>query len=353
MTATGQPNLEATPVGGALCLFRPDSGALGLLNGAAREVWDASGLASVRQLTEISTLLQPTAPPPVQVPFAAPDGPAALMMSIALPSRQGAVRLVCHEPWLAELFAAVLSPLRATGLAEPFATVTVARHEAGAHYRLWRSGVADVRSISRAEIRRRVLIEVASALHGRDRVAAVLHGSAVGIDGGAILVAGRSGAGKSTLTAALVAAGTDYLGDDLVPLDADGVRILPFPSALSVKSGSWRGVGAAFPALGHQPIHAMRDLKIRYLPLPAAATVASRVRGIVFPSFEPGSPLAVRRLAPEETFALLVDAGSEIVGEPPSAKPLVMLAESVPGVHLAYGDTAAALDAIRTLGVCR
>ena len=51
------------------------------------------------------------------------------------------------------------------------------------------------------------------------RGAIPMHASAVAIDGRALLLCGATGAGKSTLTAALLAQGAEFIGDDLTMLD--------------------------------------------------------------------------------------------------------------------------------------
>ncbi len=56
-----------------------------------------------------------------------------------------------------------------------------------------------------------------------------LHGSAVALDGQAVLIAGKPGAGKSTLCAALVRSGSQLVSDDLsvlLPLPRAGVPML-------------------------------------------------------------------------------------------------------------------------------
>jgi hypothetical protein len=63
-----------------------------------------------------------------------------------------------------------------------------------------------------------------------------LHAGCLSRAGEGLLLAGTSGAGKSTLTLALLRAGFDFLGDDLVFLTTgpDGVRALAFPDEIDV-----------------------------------------------------------------------------------------------------------------------
>ena len=338
--------LEATPVGDALCLFWRDTGALGLLNGAARKAWEKRGPGAI----DMALPRQPmrAVQQQAQIVPSPPPGRAALDVVLAGSGRR--VGLRCHEPWLADLLAGVLSPLLATG--EPEHRIDIAANATGTPhlFNLWRDGGGVRHAIPRGQIRRRTLVELALALHGRQHVAALLHASAIGFADGAVLLAGRSGAGKSSLMAGLVAAGGGYMGDDLIPLHSDGRHVHGFATALSVKSGSWARTAAWFPTLYRQPVHAIGDQRLRYLPMPGPAPrLPVRVRCIVFPSYEPGADFALRTVRKEEAFALLIDAGSEIVGTPASANPLVRLAETVPAVHLAYGDLQPALDAILAL----
>jgi len=76
----------------------------------------------------------------------------------------------------------------------------------------------------------------------------VLHSGAVRTPGGeVILVAGLPEAGKSTLTAALVAAGCDYLGDELTGLRSGSLVAVGFPRALALDDGSLEVLGLTRP----------------------------------------------------------------------------------------------------------
>jgi hypothetical protein len=77
------------------------------------------------------------------------------------------------------------------------------------------------------------VLPLAALLHGLE----VVHAGAVGIDGGAIVLAGDSGAGKSTLVAALLRRGAGFLTDDVVALEpaADGLLAHPGMASMSLR----------------------------------------------------------------------------------------------------------------------
>ena len=80
-------------------------------------------------------------------------------------------------------------------------------------------------------------------LHRRGRL--VLHGSAVEVDGQAVVLLGRKGAGKSTTAAALLARGHRLLTDDLVAVDfADGhAQCAPGPLQMKLWPASAEALG--------------------------------------------------------------------------------------------------------------
>lgn len=71
----------------------------------------------------------------------------------------------------------------------------------------------------------------------------LLQAGAVELEGRAAVIAGESGYGKSTLTAALVQTGLGYLTDELVVLEPDGARVVPYPKALDLSTASQEMLG--------------------------------------------------------------------------------------------------------------
>lgn len=85
-------------------------------------------------------------------------------------------------------------------------------------------------------------LPLAAALQGLE----VLHASAVGLDGCAVAFTAPSGTGKSSLAAHLVAAGAEFLTDDVLALEAheEGVRAHAGPARVSLASDEVRAMTA-------------------------------------------------------------------------------------------------------------
>jgi hypothetical protein len=66
-----------------------------------------------------------------------------------------------------------------------------------------------------------------------------LHAATLVRHGRAVVFAGTSGVGKSTLAAALLARGWRYATDELTLIDPASGRVMPFPKAVCIKSGSF------------------------------------------------------------------------------------------------------------------
>ena len=101
------------------------------------------------------------------------------------------------------------------------------------------AAVAQPREVAEGELM--PALTLALRRHGLIHLHAAVAVSPAGL---VVLVAGTGGAGKSTLTAALVAAGHGFLGDDVVLLDPGGA-LLAFPRPFHLTPVSARAVGAA------------------------------------------------------------------------------------------------------------
>lgn len=126
-------------------------------------------------------------------------------------------------------------------------------HEDGATMRCsGRDGVAHIAAATTAESRdwvlTRPLLTLALMELSRARGLQPLHAACLARAGAGVLVTGLSGSGKSTVALALLAAGYDYLSEDLVFLRwaGAGVTACGFPDEL----GLTEDASALFPALG-------------------------------------------------------------------------------------------------------
>lgn len=71
----------------------------------------------------------------------------------------------------------------------------------------------------------------------------IFHGSAISIDGNAVLFQGASGSGKSDLALRLMDRGATLIGDDIIHIhDADGLPIISFAPNIAGKI-EVRGIG--------------------------------------------------------------------------------------------------------------
>ena len=125
-------------------------------------------------------------------------------------------------------------------------------HEDGATMRCCaRDGRAEIAAATSAESRAwvltRPLLTLALMELARARELQPLHAACLARDGNGVVVTGPSGSGKSTVALALLAAGYDYVSEDLVFLRTDGDDVIAcgFPDEL----GLTEDAGSLFPAL--------------------------------------------------------------------------------------------------------
>lgn len=198
-----------------------------------------------------------------------------------------------------------------------------------------RSGHDDVGTLLRR------LVTVTNSYAARTSGCVALHAGAVRGPGGEILVIpGSSGAGKSTFTAALVAAGWDYLGDEVIGIDHDGF-VLGYPKRISLDPAGRNLLG-----LGDDPDRNVDPAELRSGVRRMGGRVGP-VAHVVFPVLEAGAERAVDHLSVDDGLdALLANTlNLAAVGQAGLAT-LCDVAETVPMTRLVHGDC---VDLARTI----
>jgi hypothetical protein len=165
---------------------------------------------------------------------------------------------------------------------------------------------------------------------------AVVHAAAVvAPNGGAWLLAGDSRAGKSSTTAALVAAGWDYLSDDSVVLsparsgDPSGISVEGWRSGFSLDRG-WRD-GVSTGDRVETEANAIGGGKWR----PAAP-----LAGVLFPRVDASSPTALGAISQANAFVELVRQSPWLLadrGSAPAVAALLCHAAVMPAARLSLG----------------
>ena len=179
----------------------------------------------------------------------------------------------------------------------------------------------------------------------------VVHGAGlVGPDGAGLLLIAPGGSGKTTLAAALNAEGLPLLHDDVVPVTLDG-DLLGLGLPITLKAGSWPILQTLRPDLSETPIRQRLGQPVRLLP-PRSQPVTRPVPlgALVFPRYQPDTPIHAQRLTPEAALQGLIEA--EAVIRNLTQEKLERLArwiESAPAWSLTYPDLASGLTGIRRI----
>ena len=159
----------------------------------------------------------------------------------------------------------------------------------------------------------------------RDVVLA-LHAAGVK-QGRCLALAGVSGVGKSTLSALLAKAGWELLGDDILAIELNkggqstpSLGLLRFPTAISLKSGSWPRLLPLYSELADLSVlpYTYGGKEAKYLPIAHTAThqTASSWDAIILPCFVSDQALKVQALRPALGLQGLLTAGLSMFGAP-------------------------------------
>ena len=180
---------------------------------------------------------------------------------------------------------------------------------------------------------------------------ALLHGAAIARNGHGVGLIGTSGSGKSTLAAGLMAAGFDYLADDLVALSMPARAIVPWPLPLSLKPGAMEALTSRYPDLDRATRYRTKGVEARLLLPPATVWDAEPVRltTLVFPRFIAGAAPETRRLTPFEALERLLGDRAWL-GDPIDehrVRAFLAWLDATPAYALSYGTLD---DAVRLAG---
>lgn len=189
----------------------------------------------------------------------------------------------------------------------------------------------------------------------------VLHGSAVSVDGHALLFVGPQQAGKSTLAACFAVAGERLIADDLLPLERQRESCAIHPSYPEIRL--WRQqMTQLFPDDHHRSTPAHDDTAKRRLSLRGAGLAAEfsnarqRIARIYLPSMSAqANGISLQPLAPADGLISLLsqsflDTLLETLLLPFRQRRLAMLASVVDKVtvtRLVYGPGAGTLAHLR------
>jgi hypothetical protein len=265
------------------------------------------------------------------------------------------VRLRCDDVVLGEVIDAACGSCRVINAAGAPACVEVTEQDDGLTVSAKETTLARTGAPThdRALARHRCLTALLETARPGRQWMAILHASAVSIEGRCVVLAGARGSGKSTLAAAMVAAGADFVTDDYAPLEQASWLIWPVPYAPGIKRGSWRVLRRHFPELDSRPVHRLAGRLIRYLDLDAARRAALHrgfpVAALVFPSFQKGAGLRKVRMAAHDAFAGLCHARSMLSRQPDVLADTLRWVESVPAYRLVYGDLDRAVASVLRL----
>jgi hypothetical protein len=191
----------------------------------------------------------------------------------------------------------------------------------------------------------------AAARAGRDHL--LFHAAGLQDGDAGVLVPGASGAGKSTLAAGLVRAGFAYLSDELIALELDGGRLLPYAKPIVLKPAGTDVLREMRPppvggvdAIGRDGewLLAVGDDVCRPVGGPCPPEL------VVVPTYLPGHGTQLKRLSETEAFvALAVNAVNFAEHGTNGSRALADLVKRCECVALTMSDLDEAVEIVRRL----
>lgn len=167
--------------------------------------------------------------------------------------------------------------------------------------------------------------------------------------GQATLFAAPSGSGKSTLSLDLCGQGANYLGDDMLMIDLDQKRLIPFTTSINLKPGSWALFSERYSDLLDIPTLQEKTRPVKYFPLkPKERKPSFDIKNLVFPTYNENGKNTLEPLEIDQVIHLLAESGcySKVEASVSMSKKYLEFFLGLNAYKLAYRSSE---DAIRLL----
>ena len=181
----------------------------------------------------------------------------------------------------------------------------------------------------------------------------LIHAGAVAHANQGVLLPAPSGRGKTTLVAGLVAAGFEYLSDEVGVLEPETLQLLPFAKCLGVKQGALTTLAPLFPELAARvPRLRSGQETIHYLTPPSGAWPAGpvRLRFLIAPRYVAGARTELVPMTRTSALSRLVEQVS--VSPPDAGAGLLHLIQAVRALDcytLTMGNLQEGVDELQRL----
>ena len=175
----------------------------------------------------------------------------------------------------------------------------------------------------------------------------IIHGSAVSNSQFSLILLGDSGTGKTSLMLGLLNRGCYYMADDMILVDPNTLKSMPFPLGISIKPYHSH-------SLFQKPYKSLLSKNVWYVEprgvYPGYANKPSSIKYIVFPKYYSQSQTvlsSLKRLGAVKTL-LRHGKNSPLIGA--SVVDLALqLTDSAECYHLSFSHIRSACDKIHTL----
>jgi hypothetical protein len=252
-----------------------------------------------------------------------------------------ALKLDCDDPLMAERLHRVFSRhlVQETGVTCPELQV---KSVPNGYQEVWLDGRRIFGSNRPAFVLEQAMTVLVSALTAQTRTSMVFHAAALAQGQRGLLLVGDQACGKSTLAAWLVASGLNYLTDEVIAVDQEGIEVRGLMRPIVLKHGSafvWqRWLNEQDRARMEEVEHGTVWLDAELLRQGAVQPTA-QARVIVFPQYQPEGFFQARALSPAETAFRLLQRLINAKNLPAHGLPAVKsLTSRVSAYDIAYGE---------------